>query len=271
MSGIKRLVKQYLIKPIFGKLGFFYYCGQKVFFPKNSIIFNRAMNEGFYEEDHVILMRKLVKPNTTIFDVGANIGLLSIPILAKLDSIQVIAVEASPNSLPYLKKTQQQSNFKDRWTIIEKAVLNQEGEISFHLATKDKAAFESILNTQRTSFVNTITVPCTTLDQIWLTVKQPSISFIKIDIEGADLLALQGATACINACKPIILMEWEKRNIIPFQLQQQDLLTFIKSIDYTLYALPYYNKCENIKDLILFSSLYESFLLVPNEENNYEN
>ncbi|MCJ0742448.1 FkbM family methyltransferase [Pedobacter montanisoli] len=223
------------------------------------------MDEGYYEEKNIALMRSLIKANTTVFDIGANIGLMSIPILASINSVKVISVEASPNSFPFLAKTHRLSDFQNRWTILNKAVFNYEGEISFKLTHKNNAAYESILDTKRCNFTDTIQVECTTLDKIWEDLDKQEVSFIKIDIEGADLPALQGAINCITHCKPVILMEWNKENIIPFQLKNTDLLSFIKKINYTLYTLPYFNKCEDITDLELFSNIYENFLLLPNK------
>ncbi len=268
MSSTKRFIKRYIIKPVFNQFGFFFYCRQKIFFPRNSLIFSRAMNEGHYEENNIALMLNLIKPNTMVFDIGANIGLMSIPVLASSSSVKVVSVEPSPNSFPFLAKTHRLSDFQNRWTILNKAVFNYEGEVSFKLASKKKnSAYESILDTQRCSFSDTIQIECTTLDKIWESHNKQEVSFIKMDIEGADLLALQGATNCIKHCKSAILIEWNKKNIIPFQLKNTDLISFAKNINYSLYALPYFNKCEDLTDLELFSKIYENFLLLPNKED----
>lgn len=265
LKKIKRLIKLSLFKKIWNFRGAFIYFNQQVFFPKNSIIFQRAIAEGIYEKDNVRIINSLIKENTTVFDIGANIGLMAIPMLSNLKKINVISVEPSPNSFPFLSRTQAGCSFKSRWSIINKAVSNVQGKINFQLALPSDAAYESILNTNRTHFVNSVEVACTTIDQIWEEAGKPEVSFIKIDIEGADLLALKGAIHCINTCKPKILMEWNKINIIPFGLNNSDLLNFAKSINYKIFALPYFTKCETVSDLNLLLQFDENFLLVPNE------
>jgi FkbM family methyltransferase len=47
----------------------------------------------------------MAKPDTTVFDVGANIGLMAIPLLTHVPECRVISFEPSENSVPYLRKT----------------------------------------------------------------------------------------------------------------------------------------------------------------------
>lgn len=261
---LKYLLKAKLFKTKWNNKGIFPYYQHKVYFPKDSIIFQRAISERIYEHENITIINALIKDNTTVFDVGANIGLMALPMLSTHKNIHVISVEPSPNSFPFLSKTQQNSMFKDRWSLINKAASNKMGRIKFQLAKQEYSAYESILDTNRTEFLNTIEVDCTTIDTIWEEQEKPKVSFIKMDIEGADLLALRGACNCIKQYKPIILMEWNKTNIVPFGLSNESLLNFVSEIDYSVYVLPYFTKCNTLSDLNLFIQLSENYLLVPN-------
>lgn len=265
VNRLKHYIKTIFLKKIWNKRGHFLYYQQKVYFPKNSIIFERAINEGIYEQENVRIIEVLTKEDTTVLDIGANIGLMAIPVLTSKKNVKVISVEPSPNSFPFLFKTQQNSPLKNRWSLINKATSNQVGKINFQLANPSDAAYESILNTNRATFVNSVEVDCTTIDNIWREHEKPNVSFIKIDIEGADLLALNGALECIKTCKPAILMEWNKTNIIPFEINNSNLFDFSKEIGYSIFALPYFTKCETVKDLDLLYQFDENFLLIPNE------
>jgi FkbM family methyltransferase len=56
-----------------------------------------------------------------------------------------------------------------------------------------------------------IKVPCINLDSVMAWVKQP-VSFIKIDVEGYELLVLKGALQMISTFKPVILIEiWNRK------------------------------------------------------------
>ncbi|MEO8884774.1 MAG: FkbM family methyltransferase [Mucilaginibacter sp.] len=262
---IKNLVKQNIFKPYWNSKGSFIYCDQRVYFPKNNAIFNRTMHEGIFELENFEAMDRLVKPNTEVFDVGANIGIMLIPILKSHQDITLVAIEASPNNIPYLKKTHAASPYKNRWTIIDQAAFNFVGKINFQLASAENGAFDSIHDNKRIAFERTVEIACTTIDTVWESRNKPQVSFIKIDIEGADLVALNSAENCINTCKPSILMEWNQANIKPFNLVNKDLFEFCNSINYTLYALPNLIKVTDLRDLELYSKFTENFLLIPND------
>lgn len=264
---LRYLLKVKLFKTTWNSKGVFPYYQHKVYFPKDSIIFQRAISERVYEHENIKIINALIKDNTTVFDIGANIGLMALPILSAHQNIKVISVEPSPNSFPFLSKTQQNSIFKDRWKLINKAVSDQVGRTKFQLARQEDSAYESILNTNRAEFVDTIEVDCTTIDTIWEELQKPKVSFIKTDVEGADLLALKGAKQCIETCRASILIEWNKNNIVPFGLSNENLLNFVKEINYSIYVLPYFSKCSTLSDLNLFIQLSENYLLVPNEIN----
>jgi FkbM family methyltransferase len=180
----------------------------------------------------------------------------------------VISVEASPNSLPFLKKTNLASTDRERWSIIDKAVAEKEGKINFNMADSEDGAYDSISDTKRISFKNTIEIECTTIDSIWQARNKPNISFIKSDIEGADLLALKGGIECIKQCKPSMFIEWNSTNIKAFGLVNKDLFNFVQSINYTLYALPGLNKLTSLSDLELQSNYTENFLIIPGEKKS---
>lgn len=262
---LKKYVKNIFFRKLWNWRGHFPYYNQQVYFPKNSIIFHRAITDGIYERENVHLINKLINENTTVLDVGANIGLMALPILSSYQNINVISIEPSPNSYPFLEKTKTKSIYNNRWTLINKAVSNKVGKINFQLAAPNNAAYESMLNTTRINFVNSIEIECTTIDTIWQSIGKPEISFIKIDIEGADLLALNGAIECMNKCKPTILMEWNQTNIVPYNFSNTDFLNFVNQVNYSIYALPSFSKCDSKSQLNLFCRLDENFLLISNE------
>lgn len=262
---LQRFIKLNLAAPIWNSKGQFTYAEQPVFFPKNSAIFKRTMNDGIFEYDNFRTMQAFVKPNTEVFDIGANIGIMLIPTLKQYPDITLVAVEASPNNIPYLKKTHENSPHKHRWTVIDKAVFDHVGKIKFQMADQKNGAYDCIYDNKRIDFEKSVEIECTTIDTIWHERNKPNVSFIKIDIEGADLIALQHGTDCIKTCNPSILIEWNAMNIEAFNLENRDLWNFSQSLNYTIYALPNFNRVTDLKDLNVLNTLTENFLLVSNE------
>ncbi|HEY4194321.1 MAG TPA: FkbM family methyltransferase [Mucilaginibacter sp.] len=270
-SYVKKLIKKYYRDPRRNKKGVFVYYGQNLYFPKDSMIFNRAMSEGgVYERENLVLIESYLPPDSTFLDIGANIGMMAIPLLWDKRALKVISVEASPNSLTYLKKTHSDSPFNDRWTIVDKAVADKPGVLDFHLSADANGAFDGLRNTERVQMINIVKVESTTIDHIWEEAKKPRISFIKIDIEGAELLALKGGIACINDCRPLILMEWNQTNIKAFGLSNYDLINFLKEIGYEIYYLPETKRVTSVVEMNLLckKQFIENYLLVPAEKKD---
>ena len=108
--------------------GRFRYYGQVVYFPLGSSTFERVCEEGIYEREVTNLILALAKPGTTYFDVGANIGLLSVPVLSVCPTVKVVSIEASPDTLRFLRKTQLTAQCSDNWVVIGAAVAAKAGE-----------------------------------------------------------------------------------------------------------------------------------------------
>jgi FkbM family methyltransferase len=262
-SYLTRLLKQTVYKSFLNRKGSFKYYGEQVFFPTNSSTFNLAIRDGIYEHDILKFLLNSIKDNTAYFDIGANIGLMSIPLLKANNTIKVISVEASPNTFKYLHKTREHASFKERWSVYNYAVSNNNDDVELYTAGGADGAYDSLRDTRRAKFSGKIKVPGITIDELWATLGKPAVSVIKIDIEGADLLALQGAVTCMAICRPMVMIEWNRINIRAFNYQHQDLLTFCTGSKYKCYAVPSLIPVTNAAELGLQSVVTENFLLAP--------
>ena len=262
--GLRKKIKKLLYGYCPGFSGAFPYFGTKVYFPKGSELFNRVCIEGIYEHSSVCILTKLLKDNTTFIDVGANIGLISIPVLKNNTSCRGIAFEPSPNTLPYLSRTAHESELGHRWTIIGKAVGAELGELDFHLSSAEYGAYDGFKDTGRVPIEKMVKVPVTSIDLEWKTLYRPSISVIKIDVEGAEASVLDGARECISICKPFIFLEWNLTNLSAYDSVPTYLMKFAESVDYAVYVAPHMIKINSDNELLLHMNFSENFLLCPN-------
>lgn len=243
--------------------GSFPYYGVKVYFPQDSFLFNLVCQYGIYEKFNIQLLEKLISPNTFYFDVGANIGLMSVPILKSCVSSKVVSFEASPNSLSYLLKTAENSNLKHRWNIIQKAVSSEVGSLDFSVRSPKQGAFDGFRDTERGGVSKQITVPVTTIDTEWEAMGSPNVSIIKIDVEGSELDVLKGAMVCIQQNHPYILCEWNARNLKAYNCPIDSILSFCEQIDYQVLNTPEFIPVTNIGLLKTYMKINEYFLLIP--------
>jgi len=230
-----------------------------------------ACDQGVYEHDNVRTLFSLMRPNTTYFDVGANIGLLSIPVLYQEPTSKVVSIEPSPNAAPFLRKTIQNSRYGDRWVLVEKAAGDTVGETFFSISSPALGAFDGVKDTQRAKVIKEIKVPVTTLDHEWEILGNPKISVIKVDVEGAELEVLRGGLECIAKEKPYILVEWNLSNLNAYEYGAESLLVFAQSTNYCLFSIPHLLPVTDITTLKIQMLKTESFLLAPSESGPKRN
>ena len=102
---------------------------------------------------------------------------------------------------------------------IAKAVRSETGEAIFDAAAPKNGALDGLRDTGRGGVKRTITVPVTTIDIIWNNLGRPSISVIKIDIEGGELGALQSKYISTN--RPTLIDEGTEQNLKSYVLDTE--------------------------------------------------
>jgi len=264
-SSFRKIFKKWLYGSCPGFAGAFPYYGSKVHFPKGSVIFEMACDHGIFEADNVRLLLALAAPNSVMFDVGANIGLMSLPMLAERPTCRVISFEPSANVLPFLQRTVAESPYRDRWTLMPKAVGAQSGRLTFNLSSPENSVYDGIQATHRAESVRQVEVDVTTVDETWTGLGSPRICLIKCDVEGAELDVLKGARACLQTERPAVLLEWNLDNLSAYQCPPAALLNFALETNYQLYSVPNLVEIHTPQQLAVQMCLSESFLLHPNE------
>jgi FkbM family methyltransferase len=254
-------LKQWLYGSCPGIAGAFPYFGVRVHFPAGSIIFEAACMQGIYESSNLRAMQAFARTGSCVLDVGANIGLMSVPLLATAPNVRVLSFEASPGTLRYLSRTRDESNFKDRWEIVAKAVGNTVGTTEFHVGASEMGAYDGIKSTGRAAVQSVVKIDATTIDVEWRKRGCPDVSVIKVDVEGAECEVILGAAECIAGFRPTIVVEWSPKNIGAYGRNLEDLFTVARRLGYRIWALPHLVEvCDPIA-LRVHASVTESYLL----------
>lgn len=260
---LRALTKRYLYGSAPLYRGRFPYYGQHVYFPRGSLLFVRACQEGIYEAEIVKLITSLVRPETTCIDVGANIGLIAIPILAEQRSARVLSIEASPRTLEHLAATHSASAYRDRWMLVGTAVGRERGKLEFWTAQPENASFDGFKDTGRGGAKQSVTVEVQPLDDVWTSAGRPNVSVIKIDVEGAEADVIAGAHGLIARDHPALVIEWSALNLPAYGIEPEHLFEICREIGYRAFAHP--NLCEIDDEHVLRAAMAqtETFLLVP--------
>lgn len=148
-------------------------------------------------------------------DIGANIGIYTLLLSHLYPKCKVISIEASPTIFEKLKLNCQLNNLLpgSNLVLLNKAVSDKDGTwVEFYekhsMSTMSKGFLTSIskIITNKDDELHKEIVRTVTIDNLAETTNINEISFLKIDVEGAEVLVLKGA---IN-----ILTEKKVRNMI---------------------------------------------------------
>jgi FkbM family methyltransferase len=164
-----------------------------------------AFVNGGFEDAECRLLAALTSPESTAIDVGANVGIHAVPMAASSPSAKVLAIEPVSSNVRRLL-INVQANLIENIEVIEVAIGSHEGLITLHVA--DDPAYAStaaVVKGQRE--IGELAVEQTTLDVIWERSGRPTVSVIKIDVEGSELAVLNGAPALLASQHPAILIE----------------------------------------------------------------
>jgi FkbM family methyltransferase len=163
---------------------------------------------GTYELELQSALHKLVKPGMTAYDVGANIGYISL-ILARLvgDTGQVFAFEALPANTKRWKTNVQLNGLSDRMHLFSGAVSNSTAPV--HFLVHNSGGMGKVVGSagRENTYQNEIEVAGTSLDDFIFNLGNPTPQVIKMDIEGGEVLALPGMHRLLSEKHPVLLME----------------------------------------------------------------
>lgn len=143
-----------------------------------------------------------LKSGGVAIDLGANQGIYACAFATAVGSEgRVVAVEPIPRQVARLKKNLEINNCTNV-VVIEGAISDASGSAELRLNSGDTAA--SIVWGAEDK---TIEVRTYTIDEIVDREKLERVDFIKLDVEGAELLALHGAKQTLSRFKPALSLE----------------------------------------------------------------
>jgi FkbM family methyltransferase len=160
---------------------------------------------GDLESEEENMIASITQPNAIVYDIGANIGYYAIGIARKIgEKGQLYAFEPSSEARMVLERNVQQNQLKNV-RVIPHAVSNKTGMIPFHVS--DNGTMSSINQNYNKTIHEEITIQAVSLDDFVFQEKNPAPQFVLIDVEGAELLVLEGMREVLKQFRPTILCE----------------------------------------------------------------
>ena len=212
-----------------------------------------------YEARGVARLRPYVDDNAWIFDVGANIGFLTMVFARWLDAGKVLALEPEPKNFARLQQNIWARSLAERVDARQLAAAEHKG--IGHLVVSEQSPADHRLGDKGLS------VPIETLDDIWHELGRPQVCLVKIDVQGAEARVLAGAHRLLSACRPALYIEIDADPSHVPSGHAQSLLAALDALGYRPHTwrngwIPL-TAADALAEAVHAPSNYKDFLFLP--------
>jgi FkbM family methyltransferase len=219
---------------------------------------------GAHEWAPMFLIQKELKKGMVVYDIGANIGEISLFCANILgEDAKVYSFEPMKDTYETLTQNVAINKFENRIKPFNIALSDRNGEADLFGANEvdeELGTYEDGFHTLYARDARSILlykIKLETLDS-----KQGELSppdFIKIDVEGAELMVLKGAVKTLEKHHPKLMLEYSDTNCKAAGYDRHDLVDFLKPLGYKFYSIENRGKLislETANDIPDFANLY---------------
>lgn len=213
-----------------------------------------------------------------IFDIGSRDGLQSIEFYNHFPNSKIYAFECNPNTIDICRKNI--INYSDRITLIECAICDYDGTISFYPINQDKtittwtdgnpgasSLFKSNGKYPHETYIqDEIIIGCKRLDTLMKIYNIPNVDIIWMDLQGAELLALKGLGNYLNSVQ-YIYTEVSYQEIYTGQVLYDEFNNFMKLNQFVIQHQ--FNSSNWQGDILYVKDINHSIDLIHYQHNIY--
>ena len=188
--------------------------GLSVYVSPDSQLKYLKLGEGAFDSSLLQLARDYIRPDSVVWDVGANVGIFTFCAAWLARGGQVVAIEPDMWLAGLLRRSSRlPKNAVQNVSVVPVAAADRNGIAEFVIARRGRASNYLATAggwTQAGGERERIYVPTLTLDTLLESFRPPT--FLKIDVEGAEILALRGANRILHEIRPLIYIEVGREN-----------------------------------------------------------
>lgn len=209
--------------------------GIKMIMDKNDMrhVPAEVLNFGDYEKEELDTIKSLLKKDSVVLDIGANIGWYSLILAKALTKGKVIAFEPIPRTYSQLTTNIALNGCKNI-TAYNFGLSDKAGRMSFFYNTKISGA-SSLKKLHNNKGIIKVTCKLLPLDGISNKLPAKKIDLVKCDVEGAELFVVRGGLRTISNNKPILFLEMLRKWSAKFNYHPNDIISLLKNLNYSCY------------------------------------
>lgn len=236
----------------------------KIWYFRHSALGRNLYFRGEFEKDEIEIIRKYVKKDDVVLDIGANIGYHTIVLSDLVGTAgKVYSVEPFSKNFQLLKKNISCNSLTN---VFPDKICLGEAKKETRVRIYQDYAYNSILNVSRNRSLGiSETVKMDTLDNFAAAKRLNRLDFIKMDVEGYEYKILLGAAKVLDRFRPVILCEIFLENIKPMHLKVADVIKKFLKYKYKAFGIYPNAMLEQVKPTQDYSTY--NFLFIPEVKN----
>ena len=164
---------------------------------------------GAFDADLLRMASEEIEPNSTIWDIGANVGVFAFAAASRaLPGGHVLAVEPDEWLANIIRRSAAlPENSRLAVQVLAAAISDKVGTRTLLIAERGRAsnALQGVGRNQMGGVRDRVAVQTFTLDHLLDSYPMPHL--VKIDVEGAEYQVLQGASRMLSDVRPKIYVE----------------------------------------------------------------
>jgi FkbM family methyltransferase len=213
--------------------------GKFIVFPNDAIAQHLKQNR-LWEPHFIEVVKVFIEPGATVIDAGANFGYNSV-LMGKQISTNGLLVSFEPQRIIYQQLCGNLILNNIYNAVVYQAALGDGSQkITNMRPVEYQAPWVNIGDTSVGEDGEEVAIY--TLDEIGL----ETVSFIKMDVQGYELFALQGAENILTNQQPDLFIEVEPHQLVKFGVTENQLLDYIKSFGYSIYKINNEYPCDHV-------------------------
>jgi FkbM family methyltransferase len=228
-------------------------------------VIGQTLLEDRFESKELRFAERFLRPGMVVLDIGANQGFYTL-LASKFVGTQgkVMAFEPSPRELRRLK-FHLWLNRCHNVEVSDAALGSASGNEDLHVVLGSESGCNSLRPPEVSQPTRKLQVRVERLDDALKARQIAGVDFMKLDVEGAELAVLQGASALLSTRpRPIILAEVEDIRTQPWGYPAKEILLFLRNVGYRWFSL---NEDASLSELDLNHEKFEgNFVAWPGEQ-----
>lgn len=181
---------------------------------------------GFFDPSHAAFARHC-EIGATVLDLGANIGLTAL-LASKLvgPTGRVVAVEPYPSNFRLLTENIARNGARNT-RAINRAIASKRGVVTMASGPQGNRTNAKVTD-------DGYELPAETIDSLVEELAITSLDLVKLDIEGYEMKALEGALETLRAQRPSIFIELSDDQLVENGTSASEVVGFLQDLGYSV-------------------------------------